>query len=902
MKFRPIKFASLRSKLVLSFLVVSLLPNVLLTEVNRQSTTAAMTQNANQALFAAASQTALRLDSFIQTHLDTVRVEAQLPGIVRYLQLPIEQQAGSPEATEAATIFWSLARRDPANILSYSLLNLQGITVFDTYTPDLRRNRVNDDYFQQPLALKSSYTSPVRIQSRQDGTASIYFSSPVRDASGEILGVLAVRYNAIAIQQIVRQTQDLAGSQSFVVVLDEYHIHIVDGSPISQQFKSLIPLSPQQISLLQKQERLPNFPADQLTTRQPDFDQALNQVCPVIQNCPPVYVTTRIPSSPDRYKRVAIVRLKTQPWFVAFSQPEEVFLSPIHAPVQATIALAIGIALIVAIAALIVAHWLSKPLNDLTERVSQFTDGNLEVRVKIKSKDEIGVLSHSFNMMAEQVGKLLKGLEDRTVELEGSRYITFAVSELSKSILDGDRLLQAATKLVQEGFAVSYVQIYLWDEVTAQLQRRASAGGFNHVDEPFDHCPNHHIALSEDCWVAIAASRLQSQICHDLAHPSATFPPQISRLARSEVAVPLVSHGVLLGVLDIQDSHAHRFSETDQETFNTLAGQIATALENAHLFRAIQTTEAQYRDKAQELQQTLQALQQAQAKLVQSEKMSSLGQLVAGIAHEINNPISFIYANLSYLNQYQANLFKLLKLYQQHYPQPDTEIQQEQDNIDLAFITEDFSQILTSMKVGTERIRKIVLSLRNFSRLDESEVKPVDIHEGIESTLFILQSQLKESNAHPTIKVIKEYGKLPLVECHAGQLNQVFMNLLRNSIDALETCVTTSELQEVSIGSAIKLKPQNALKILIKTEFLENEEVVIRIIDNGIGMTENTRHRIFDPFFTTKEVGKGTGLGLSVSYQIVTEKHQGQLSCNSELGKGAEFIIQIPIAPECHKK
>ncbi|NJR37810.1 MAG: GAF domain-containing protein [Leptolyngbyaceae cyanobacterium CSU_1_4] len=901
MKFRSVKFDSLRSKLVLSFLVVSLLPIFLLTGVNRQSTTAVMTQNANQALLAAASQTALRLDSFIQTNLDTVRVEAQLPGVIRYLQLSPEQQAESPEAMEAAAIFWSLARRDPSNILSYSLLNLQGITVFDTYAPDMYRDRATEDYFWQPLTLDSAYTSPVRIQSRQDGTASIYFSSPVRNASGEALGVLAVRYNAIALQHIVRQSQDLAGSQSFVVVLDEYHIHIVDGSPISQQFKSLIPLAPAQTRLLQKQQRLPDFPPHQLTIRQPDFEHALNQVCPLTQTCPPVYVTTPIPGSPDRNKRVAIVRLKTQPWFVAFSQPEEVFLSPIHAPMQATIALALSIAVIVAIAALSVARWLSKPLDLLAEGVSQFTAGNLAARVNVQSKDEIGVLSASFNMMAEQVGKLLKRLEDRTVELEESRYITFAVSELSKSILDSDRLLQEAAKLVQEGFAVTYVQIYLWDEGTGQLQQRATAGKFEDADQTFaHHAFDYDLADGGESLVAIAARQFQPQICHDLAPCSPPFIPQF-HLARSEVAVPLISRGTLLGVLDIQDSTPDRFSKTDQETFNTLAGQIATALENASLFHAIQTTEAQYRDKAQELQQTLEALQQAQAKLVQSEKMSSLGQLVAGIAHEINNPISFIYANLTYLNQYQTDLFKLLQLYQQHYPQPAAEIQKERNRIDLAFISRDFSQILASMKVGTERIRKIVLSLRNFSRLDESEVKPVDIHEGIESTLFMLQSQLKASQTHPAIKIIREYADLPLIECYAGQMNQVFMNILMNAIDALKTCVSTPDLQDLPTGSATWLKTQDTLKILIKTE-LVGDDVVIRIIDNGIGMTENTRHRLFDPFFTTKEVGKGTGLGLSVSYQIVTEKHHGQLSCNSEWGKGAEFVIQIPIALKSHPK
>jgi signal transduction histidine kinase/methyl-accepting chemotaxis protein len=885
----PIKFSSLRSKLVCSFLFVALLPTLLLTEINRQTTTTALTQNANQALFAAASQTALRLDSFVQTNLDAVRVEAQIPAFSQYLQLAAEHPAdqladhlASPEALEAAAVFRSLARRDPLNVLSYALINLQGVEVFDTEPYNINQSRADADYFQQPLARNASYISPIRIQSRQDGVASLYFSSPVRDGSGQILGVLAVRYNAIVLQQVVNQSQNLAGAQSFAVVLDENHIRIVDGSPVSQQFKSLMPLAPEKIRSLQQQERLPQFPIAQLTTRQPEFDQAVSRVCPISQNCPPVYVTTENPDYPGRYKRVAIVPMKQQPWFVAFYQPEDIFLAPIAAQLRTTIALTLSIAALVSIVALAVAHWLSRPLDSLAEGVNQFTEGNLEARVKIRSKDEIGTLGTNFNLMAEQVSKLLSGLEDRTVELESSRYITFAVSELSKSILDGDRLLQEAVKLVQEGFAVSDVQIYLWDEATTQLHRRARAGGGT-ADKTAAH-----MTLGQDCLVAIAARRFQPQVCHDLA-PTSRF------RQGSEVAVPLVSRGTLLGVLDIQDTLPHRFSESDQETFTTLAGQIATALENARLFQAIQSTEAQYRDKAEELQQALQALQQAQAKLVQSEKMSSLGQLVAGVAHEINNPINFIYANLTYLNQYQIDLFKLLKLYQQQYPNPCPEIQKEQDNIDLGFLTHDFSQILTSMKVGAERVRKIVLSLRNFSRLDESEVKFVNIHEGIESTLVMLQSQLKESNSRPAIEVIKEYGDLPLVECYAGQLNQVFMNLIVNAIDALESRMEHAQPQKVTTVAAAPLHPQDALKILIRTELL-NEAVVIRIIDNGTGMTEATRQKLFDPFFTTKEVGKGTGLGLSVSYQIVTERHQGQLYCNSAVGKGAEFVVQLPIA------
>jgi signal transduction histidine kinase/HAMP domain-containing protein len=889
-RWGSIKFSSLRSKLVLSFLFVSLLPIVLLAGISRHKMTAVLTQNANQALFAAASQTALRLDGFIQKNLDAVRVEAQLPVFARYLQLPPEQQSESPEAIEAAATFESLAQRDSSNVVSYLLLNLEGVAVFDTYSPDLHRNRAESDYFRQPLVSKAPYASPIHIQSQQEGVSSLYFSSPVLDGDGKVLGILVVRYNTIVLQRIINQSQNLAGSQSRAVVLDEYHIRILDGGQVSQQFKSLMPLSLEQVRLLQQKERLPNLPTEQLTTHQPDFDQALNQGCSAREACPPIYVTTRIPGA-DRYKHVAVVRMQKQPWFVAFYQPEEVFLAPIAAQTQTVIALTLSIAVLVSIAALAIAHWLSKPLNALAEGVNQFTEGNLEARVNNPSKDEIGILSDNFNLMAEQVSKLLSGLEDRTIELEGSRYVTFAVSELSKSIADGDRLLQEAIKLVQEGFAVRDVQIYLWDEATTQLHRRARAVQSQDGIVPQAH--PYHIALNQDCLVAIAARRFQPQVCHNLAKTSA--PAQ-----GSEVAVPLISRGILLGVLDIQDDSAYRFSENDQETFTTLAGQIATALENAQLFHTLQTTEAQYRDKAQELQQTLEALQQAQAKLVQSEKMSSLGQLVAGVAHEINNPINFIYANLTYLNQYQIDLFKLLQLYQRHYPQPCPEIKSEQDSLDLAFLTKDFSQILTSMKVGAERVRKIVLSLRNFSRLDESEVKFVNIHEGIESTLVMLQSQLKESNTRPAIEVTKEYGNLPLVECYAGQLNQVFMNLLVNAIDALESRVELAKSQKVTAGAA-SLQTQGALKILIKTE-LSGQEVVIRILDNGTGMNATTRQKLFDPFFTTKDVGKGTGLGLSVSYQIVTEKHQGQLFCNSEPGKGAEFVVQIPIALQVPKK
>lgn len=307
----------------------------------------------------------------------------------------------------------------------------------------------------------------------------------------------------------------------------------------------------------------------------------------------------------------------------------------------------------------------------------------------------------------------------------------------------------------------------------------------------------------------------------------------------------------------------------------------------------------QLKQQKQQLEATLKELKQTQAKLIHAEKMSGLGMLVAGIAHEINNPINFIYGNIIHANEYVKDLLDLIYLYQQHYSTPVEEIQKKIKKIDLNFLLADLPQIMSSMQMGAERISEIVLSLRNFSRLDEAEIKPVDIHEGIESTLMILQSRLNGIN-HIPIQVIKEYGELPRVECYAGQLNQVFMNLLSNAIDAvLYYCASeliNGEIQHQVMYEGDQEQSSFTPTIKIHTEVIADEHVAVRIIDNGIGMTEEIRKQIFDPFFTTKPVGKGTGLGLSISYQIVVEKHGGMLECSSELGKGTEFLIKLPVS------
>jgi len=300
---------------------------------------------------------------------------------------------------------------------------------------------------------------------------------------------------------------------------------------------------------------------------------------------------------------------------------------------------------------------------------------------------------------------------------------------------------------------------------------------------------------------------------------------------------------------------------------------------------ALQKSEAQSREKTTQLEAAIKEVKDTHSQLVQSEKMSSLGLLIAGVAHEINNPVSFIYGNLDPLKNYTQDLLHMVQLYEQHYPDPVAEIQEEKETLELDFIAKDLPQILSSMKVGVERISQIVKSLRNFSRHDNSEKKPVHLHEGIDSTLLILNHRLKGNGETLPIQIVKDYGNLPPVECFSGPMNQVFMNILSNAIDALNDWNKQRGLPEMRA---------NPSQIKITTK-LDDSFAEIKIADNGPGMSSEVKQHIFDPFFTTKPIGKGTGMGLSISYQIVVEKHKGVLDCISEIGQGTEFIIRIPI-------
>jgi signal transduction histidine kinase len=403
--------------------------------------------------------------------------------------------------------------------------------------------------------------------------------------------------------------------------------------------------------------------------------------------------------------------------------------------------------------------------------------------------------------------------------------------------------------------------------------------------------------------------------------------------------VPVIFISALDDVLD--KVKAFDVGGVDYITKPFYGAEVILRIQNQINLRLLQT---KLQEKNFLLQNALDDLKAAQVKQIQNEKMVALGQLVAGIAHEVNNPISFIYGNLEYVGQYVQELVSVISLYQQEYPNSTPKIEQIVQEIDLNFLMHDLKNLLGAMNRGADRIRQIVLALQKFSRLDEALMKSVNIHEGIDSSLVMLQHRLNATTYRPTIVVVKEYGNLPPVTCYASELNQVFMHILNNAIDALESTQGHSEWEmpppsggEINKSLSSKshrrfhrieeneqklceqqmwqwengekirpLHPTNsptddvssitcAPVIRIRTELTDHHTVKISIADNGLGMNESVRLKTFDPFFTTKPVGKGSGLGLAISHQIVVQKHQGQISCNSLPGQGAEFLIEIPV-------
>ncbi|MDY7013381.1 MAG: ATP-binding protein, partial [Cyanobacteriota bacterium] len=446
-----------------------------------------------------------------------------------------------------------------------------------------------------------------------------------------------------------------------------------------------------------------------------------------------------------------------------------------------------------------------------------------------------------------------------------------------------DKLLERLMQIAIENAGAQKGMLFLKQEDEFILAAEAAIDPQRRIELPFIPISEH-----EDFPRSLLnfLQRTQETVVINNATQEGLFindPYIVKHHPQSILGLPILHQGKLTGILYLENRLTRdAFTYERLEVLSLLASQASISLENSLLYTSLEEKvkirTQELNEKNSRLEQTLDELKTTQLQLIQSEKMSSLGQLVAGVAHEINNPVSFIHGNLRHAEGYIRDLFELLDLYQKHYPESVSEIENKIDSIDLEFIVKDFPKLQKSMKVGATRIQKIVESLRTFSRLDEASLKSVDLHKGIENALEILQNRLKVTSDRPEIQVIKQYGQLPRIECYAGALNQVFMNILSNAIDAIDMAKSQS----------------SAPRLQICTEIIDRNEVKISIADNGIGMTEEIANRVFDPFFTTKPVGQGTGMGMALSYQIIVDQHKGQLDCISNLGEGTEFIVRIP--------
>lgn len=474
--------------------------------------------------------------------------------------------------------------------------------------------------------------------------------------------------------------------------------------------------------------------------------------------------------------------------------------------------------------------------------------------------------------------------------LDRREVLLFRLANQIRNSLDIDTILAAAVHEIRQLLGIDRCH-FLWCWTMPEANSQAKTPGLlaiTHEDKREElpsligECSPEQMAI---LWPYI--TRFQILRIDDIAQTT-SLDPQLQTLLldwgiTAQLLLPVETRSGQMGaIVCSQASGPRAWRDSEMQLLQAVTAQLAIAIDQAELYAQTRAAANAAQTQAQQLSEALEYLRKTQAQLIQSEKMSSLGHLVAGIAHEINNPVNFISGNLTHASDYFQDLQHLIELYQEHYPEPVPELQAYAEEIDLEFLLEDLSRLLSSMHIGTERIRQIVLSLRNFSRLDEAEVKPVNIHDGIDSTLLILHGRLKAKGNWTGIEVRKNYGNLPLIECYASQLNQVFMNLLSNAIDAV---YDRPEPRQITITTEVDRAGADG-----KTKVAK-----ISIQDNGAGMPEDIRQQIFDPFFTTKPVGQGTGLGLSISYQIVVEKHHGWISCTSQPGEGTTFTIEIPV-------
>jgi GAF domain-containing protein/HAMP domain-containing protein len=575
---RQFRNYSLQTKFIVTFLAVTLTSLALLTFLNNWLTQARLTDEANRALFTAAYQTTIELDNFINHNLEVIRTEAQLPLWFEYLSLAAPERANSSRGAEVRATLRALSRK--ANVSSYALLDLEGQTVMDTFASHIGLNRSDREYFQQPLKTGLSYVSPVQF-SPTTGKASIYFSSPIRNAAQNIVGVLRIRYDASVLQQIVSQNNDLAGEESFAVLFDENFFHLAHGVEPDTLFTGIGAPDPGRLAELRAASRLPDLPVEKIIIPLPDLEQHLRNAA-----TQPYFEALDIATG-DKINQIAATAMTTQPWLVAFFQPQDVFLAPIRTQTQTTFLLAIVVAVIVGGIAFGVGRYLSNPIVRLTAVAQQITGGQLEVRAAVESQDEIGQLSQTFNSMTAQLRGMIGSLEDQVRERTVELTLSMKVGQRAAMIRELDELLPVITEFIRERFGLYYTQVYFVDDPGRNLLLRAGTGT---VGEEL-LARSHSIPVGPGSIVGQVAAIGQSIVVPDIGSSDIHQPNPLLPETRSELAIPLIVEGRVIGVLDMQSNQVNTFTEQNLTVFEAMATQLAVSIDSAQQWEASQSAQ-----------------------------------------------------------------------------------------------------------------------------------------------------------------------------------------------------------------------------------------------------------------------------------------------------------------------
>ncbi len=583
---------TLRTKLVIAFIMVSILSVAAVAFLANRSAQTALTDVANQALFGAAKQTAARLDTFITTNLRDIEIQARSPVLVKFLQAGVDQPADNFQGLDSMGILRSLLRKNPEYIWSYALLDKEGQNVLDTFTMGFGTDESDRDYFQVPFKTGRSYVSSVQF-SPETGQAFLYFSSPIHNPAGDIIGIVRVRYDAAVLQELVKQSNDLVGEQSFAILLEQNYIRLAHGTDEELVFKTVTPLDPVRLAELQAAGRLPEGSSAELATNLPDFEANLARA----DTAEPYFAAEAHSGDEAHLEQVAVAKLSTQPWLVTFAQGQEVFLAPIEEQTRATLLLVVGVAIAAAGTAFGFGQFLAGPIIRLTAVAQQVAGGDIEAQARVESQDETGQLAEAFNRMTAQLRHLIGSLEDQVEERTAELTLSMAVGQRAAAIRDLAELLPTITEFIREQFHLYYTQVYFLDDLGQNVVLEAGTGT---VGEQL-LARHHSLPVGPGSIVGRVAAEGQAIVVpdtetSDIHHPNPLLPD-----TRSELAVPLIVEDKVIGVLDMQATEPDTFTVNNLTVFEALATQLAISIDSAWQWALTQAAQQRAEEAVRQL-------------------------------------------------------------------------------------------------------------------------------------------------------------------------------------------------------------------------------------------------------------------------------------------------------------